>query len=297
MKEAAPVFEVAIRQWIDYARGEWGANSQKNVAAFLKDWGRVLGGRRIDVIGIADLGRLYKLRSETKTRKGKLRLPQTLNDERGYLQRVWKYFILQGWAKLDPVVVWPRREKVVNDDYPQELTREEEAVLWGCMDGPLYRGILKPAVTIAVYTGLRASVVLGFRLEWIQKVQGRSLATVPAAVMKTRRPHSIVLPSNVVALLPERLQGPLFEDPPSRNVLYAWFKRAVRQAGVNPRLKLHDLRRTFATRLLDAGVPETTVMQLGGWASKSVMLEHYLKRKGALAHADVMEAMVRKVGS
>src|ERR1043166_5574895 len=144
-----PTFREAVQSWIDVAKGEWSPRSRDNVDCLLTGWLSAFGKYRVDQIGIREMGHFYNLRAQTPTRKGKLRLPQTLNDERGYLQRAWKYFILQGWAKLDPVVVWPRREKVVNDDYPQELTREEEAVLWGCMDDPLYRGILKPAVTVA----------------------------------------------------------------------------------------------------------------------------------------------------
>jgi integrase len=59
------------------------------------------------------------------------------------------------------------------------------------------------------------------------------------------------------------------------------FGRLLASAGVPDRTpdgrprKLRELRRTFATRLRDAGVPLEDVQRLGRWASAQVLLAHY----------------------
>lgn len=52
-------------------------------------------------------------------------------------------------------------------------------------------------------------------------------------------------------------------------VLNSAWKRARREAGL-PDVTVHDLRRTTATRLRDAGVPEWTVRDYLGHAGASV---------------------------
>ena len=43
------------------------------------------------------------------------------------------------------------------------------------------------------------------------------------------------------------------------------WRRGCRMAGVNESLLVHDLRRTAAQRMLDAGIPEPRIMQICGW--------------------------------
>lgn len=61
---------------------------------------------------------------------------------------------------------------------------------------------------------------------------------------------------------------------------HSW-ERLLGRAGVEYRNAdgrgrgLHELRRTFATRLRDAGVPLEDVQRLGRWASPQVLLASY----------------------
>jgi integrase len=58
----------------------------------------------------------------------------------------------------------------------------------------------------------------------------------------------------------------------ARNLLRAFYT-AMRKAGIE-RFRFHDLRHTFATRLIQAGVDVYTVQKLGRWKTISMVLRY-----------------------
>jgi integrase len=61
---------------------------------------------------------------------------------------------------------------------------------------------------------------------------------------------------------------------------------ACEVAGV-PGLLFHDLRRTAARNLRRAGVPETVIMKIGGWRTRSVF-----ERYAIVSRNDIADAML-----
>ena len=59
----------------------------------------------------------------------------------------------------------------------------------------------------------------------------------------------------------------------SHNVNYRSFKPLLKKAGV-PAIRFHDLRHTFATRLVQAGVDLYTVQKLGRWKTISMVMRY-----------------------
>ena len=74
------------------------------------------------------------------------------------------------------------------------------------------------------------------------------------------------------------------------NVARAW-RRILARAGVSHLTDdgrargMHELRRTFATRLRDRGVPLEDVQRLGRWASSKMLLELYSASDGTRLRA------------
>jgi integrase len=63
------------------------------------------------------------------------------------------------------------------------------------------------------------------------------------------------------------------------------WENACEAAGV-PGLLFHDLRRTAARNLRRAGVPETIIMKIGGWRTRSVF-----ERYAIVSRTDIADAM------
>jgi integrase len=186
-------------------------------------------------------------------------------------------------------------------------TAEELARFLGHVSGdPLY-----PALLLAATTGLRRGELLGLR--WVDIDLGRGRAAVRQTLgairdvdtgtgthrpvfgtPKTDRERTVPLPAPTVAALrthrqrhrAERLHvGPDFTDlglvfcEPDGSPIHPErfakrFTVRVRQAGV-PAIRFHDLRHTWATLALQAGVHPKVVQEILGHSSIAITLGTY----------------------
>lgn len=73
-------------------------------------------------------------------------------------------------------------------------------------------------------------------------------------------------PKGQIFITPERNEGAL-----DRRL---WFEKAVKKADLRPAFRYHDLRHTFCSRLVAAGVPLLEVQQLAGHKSYSTTLRY-----------------------
>jgi integrase len=141
------------------------------------------------------------------------------------------------------------------------LTKEEIEIVIACCEGQM-----KDIVMVALHTGMRKSEILG--LQWDNVDLSNKLIVLDKTKNNTIR--EIPMSSNVYALLLGKYQEKkpsrenyVFPNPdnePYRDV--AVFRKAVRLAGIECRF--HDLRHTFASQLVMAGVDLVTVKELMG---------------------------------
>jgi len=156
------------------------------------------------------------------------------------------------------------------------LQEEESRLLESC--GRVRSRFLKPLVILALNTGMRRGELLS--LEWSQvDLENRGMrivnaksssgerlipmnATVYAVLtdLGGKRTSELVFPSN-------RRDGERILD------LKKGFKKAVMLAAI-PKIRFHDMRHTFATRLVRSGADLITVQQLLGHA-KITMTARY----------------------
>jgi integrase len=153
------------------------------------------------------------------------------------------------------------------------LDLDEEKRLLAACDGVRSR-YLRPAVVLALNTGMRRGELLSLEWQRVDLIHGR-IRILKAKTKSSER--SIPLNGTSYALLSELAQNKksLLVFPSNRKVgerfldLKKGFKKAVRLAGIAP-IRFHDLRHTFATRLVQAGVDIITVQHLLGHAKISM---------------------------
>lgn len=149
------------------------------------------------------------------------------------------------------------------------------------------RGMLEPVrslfVLVAVYTGARLSELE--RLDWQDISFAEGLVRIRGTKGSERADRFVALhPRLAAALVPERrVRGPL---------LHAWrnirrdLALACAKAGI-PKVTPNDLRRTFASWLVQAGESSYVVSQLLGHAT-STMVERVYGRLSRKALADAV---------
>jgi integrase len=149
------------------------------------------------------------------------------------------------------------------------LTKDEEVRLLAACD-QVRTPNLRPGVSIALNTGMRKGEIYGLRWESVD-FPNRAIAILNGKTaesdrripmndavfeslssLRQRQKNEFVFPS--VRGIPER-----FRDPKKG------FTKAICLAQI-PHLRFHDLRHTFATRLVQAGVDIITVQHLLGHA-------------------------------
>ncbi len=135
---------------------------------------------------------------------------------------------------------------------------------------------VRPIVVTAVNTGLRKGEVLGLKWSNVDMRHGFILLD------RTKNGERREVPINETVMaalkaLPRRLDGQfVFYDPNTGNRykdVKRSFKSAVRVAGITD-FRFHDLRHTFASHLVMAGVDLTTVRELLGHKTLTMTLRY-----------------------
>ena len=220
--------------------------------------------------------------------------PKTLNDELGLLGHAYKLGMREWeWATDNPVLKIAK-EKVRNL-IERWLTPEEEQRLLAA--SPPW---LQEIIVFALHTGMRRGEIL--TLQWSHVDLARRTLTI----LEQKNGARDTLPVNETAM--EVLQARAAArtshaafvfvngaDHPrnARNLLRAFYP-AMRKAGIT-RFRFHDLRHTFATRLIRAGVDVYTVQKLGRWKTISMVLRYAHHQPESLrGGAEVLDRLRRE---
>jgi integrase len=237
------------------------------------------------------------IRSYIKTRLAEEASGRTINMELGELSRA----IGHKWS-----VLWPKVRKLEErKEVGRALSVDEERRLLdavGSQDSPNRSQTLATFVRVALLTGMRSGEITS--LTWGQVDFERETVTVGRAKTASGTGRQIPMNRDLQAVLSAHLNWfterfgdsipahhlfpfgkPTPNDPskPITDVTGAW--DALRKAA-GVQCRLHDLRHTAATKMAEAGVPESTMLALMGHMSRA-MLERYSHIRMAAKRAAV----------
>lgn len=190
------------------------------------------------------------------------------------------------WSKANPCVdpatggmiaKFPEhaRDRILTDAEERRLVDElaKESDLW------------RDLFVLALLTGRRMAAVCSMR--WADVDLGRGVWTVPRERMKGRKAaHGLVLDPEAAAILKRRRRQAadrdewVFPAPRSAGPVTVWkvaWARIRDAAGLDSkdrarRVRPHDLRRSWGSRLVEAGVPTVTVNAALGNSPNSVSM-------------------------
>lgn len=234
----------------------------------------VFGKQRLDMIDTGAVQAYVDRRSREDNGRGERVAPSTVHCEAMVLSAVFREAVKASHALANPVrgVLYPQ----IDNEIDRVVSPEEERRLFE-KASPEFQ----PILTVALYAGLRKGEILN--LVWADVDFAQRLINVrphrekhgdedePWAP-KRRKPRIVPMDDRVLATLKALPKG--IRDP--HVFLTAKNGRRWTESGVNSiwydllsetrirDLRFHDLRRTFATRLVQAGAPLQAVQKLLG---------------------------------
>jgi integrase len=236
--------------------------------------------------------------SEYKTkRRGEGASPRTLNYELALMSHAFNLAIKEWeWVKENPVAKVSKEK--VNNLIERWLTLEEQKNLLA--SSPKW---LQEIILLAVNTGLRQSEILD--LKW--PLVDLSRKTITILEQKNQGKDTLPLNEGALEVLRKRLQVRRGETEyvfHTRNAtritpknLQQAFHTARKKAGIE-KLRFHDLRHTFATRLVQAGVDLYTVQKLGRWKNISMIMRYAHHYPESLrSGVEVLDRIGRKIST
>lgn len=219
---------------------------------------RLLGSTRLALLKFDDVRAYCEARTEVEGAA-----PGTVSKELSTLSQALRVASERGWWTGDPKALMPRwRTGYV----PRETRLSRDQVDALCAVLPEHRALW---VRVAVLTGGRDSEVEG--LKWGDVDFARGWVTIRGTKTDTARrkvPLADELRVILEAVPKKKRTGPI--TLPWGNVrrdLHAAAERASRPGCRIPPVTPNDLRRTFASWLVDAGVPLKVVARLLGHSS------------------------------
>jgi integrase len=199
--------------------------------------------------------------------------PRTINYELTTMSHAFNIAIREWGLASDNPVKKVRKERVSNN-IERWLTLEEEKKL--LQASPKW---LQDIIVFAINTGMRQSEILD--LKWSQVDMERRTVTI--LEQKNRCVDTLPLNETVVRLLQIKrdtaIESDVYIFPNTLNqrkenrVLLASFYKAMDRAAIT-NFRFHDLRHTFATRLVQNGVDLYSVQKLGRWKNVT-MVQRY----------------------
>ena len=230
----------------------------------LSEFGKMMGPQNPASITFA-MSEAYIVKLQAKGLKA-----ATINKKITYLRAAINKAIRRGCAATNPIS--SDLFRAVENKPPREITPAEEIALLESADC-LYGARWRAFIFVALNTGARRGELLTLPWERIDL----EAAEIHLAKTKTHNDRIVPINADVVAVLRRskvqtQIQGGPFIGM-GANVTRAW-KRIVRRAKV-AHVTIHDMRRSYISRLIRCGSPMAHVQRLAGHKNPSTTLKYY----------------------
>ncbi|MHC4278362.1 MAG: tyrosine-type recombinase/integrase [Planctomycetota bacterium] len=224
----------------------------------------------------------YKHERLKATVRGKPIAPATVNRELACLRRMFSLAIRWERADGNPAARFKRLQEP-NHAHKILSSEEIDRLLTACTSHS------RAMVLLALHTGMRLGEILELTWERVDLSQG----VITLIHTKNGRVRRVPLNGAARELLNSwPRSGPyVFGGNRPYGSIKTAFRAACRRAGLG-RIRFHDLRHTWATHLVLAGVDLRTVQELGGWSSLALVERYSHPTSEARRHAvQVLESV------
>jgi len=292
-------FDDFKKEHLQQSKGNLAEGSYESHDLVLRQFKEICNPKGLMVIDFAMLERFRKARLDAGVSVA------TVNKDLRTLQSIFERAVKRSYLKQNPFV-GNRKALYIKEPErnPVSLTPDEYRQLLSACLNDRHRAIC----ILGYHAGLRQGEILA--LEWSDVDFANGLLYVRNKadhLTKSRRERAIPMSAEVVSTLktlePGRFKSNLIfnlEGRRVRNNVNRGFKALVKRAGLvdeqkKPRFSMHDLRRSFVTTMLSAGVDPKTVQTLAGHADLGTTMKHYctVSAKAMAAAVDRMSRLVK----
>ena len=199
----------------------------------------------------------------------------------GFLHSVFEFAVRHGWATANPCRYVDAPRALQGDTAIRFLDAAEVEALLRAVPDALYGRVQRVLYLAAVMTGMRQGELLALRwqdVDWsAQRVRvNRNYVNGQYGTPKSRRGRSVPLADRLGGELDRLYRASAFQSdadlvfanpltgrPMNGHTLTRTFQTALEAGGVR-RVRFHDMRHTFGTRMAAAGVPMRTLQEWMG---------------------------------
>lgn len=197
------------------------------------------------------------------------------------------------YLESNPVALIKAREYKLPEKIPTYFTEEEFEKLENAIEDKKLRDV----VVFAVNTGMRQMEIIELRWNQINFRTKLILLHNQNSLTKTNTVRSIPMNQKVLNILQDKqalFEGEYVFTFSGKKMgyknLHARYKRYITKLGLNPKYNFHTLRHTFASWLVQRGIPILVVSQLLGHRNlKTTQIYAHLAPSNALDAVQVLD--------
>lgn len=300
--EAAPLFSEYATDWLSRKRHT--AKGYSTLSGHVtKHLNATFGRRALDAISVSDVNKwIARQRANLK--------PSTVQRQLATLNAILNDAVRSGCLQRNPTERADRirdiegRERFITDGEWTEIVTAAELIEQhkaARADKLPFekRGWLKDFVTWAYHSGMRRAEILGLTFSSIRELE-KGHTVVEVTGTKTGKPRFVTCTPEMLAIIGRskawsREKGDSRLFPVSMTTAKRSLTKLWRDCGLED-VRLHDLRRTHATKLLLHGIDARTVAGRLGHTGTGMLAKHYAVNLGDKAAAEAFNLASGKAG-